>query len=217
MQDLLSRVENEGIIAVIRAEDGQTANEIAKRCYEGGISILEITFTVPNAAEVIAMLVKGFGDTDMVIGAGTVLDPMTAKIAVDAGAKFIVSPGFDLATAQVCQDLQVPYFPGCLTLTEMLNAINAGAKIIKLFPGSAFGPDYVKAIKGPLPNIKIMPTGGVTLDNVKDWFKAGVIAVGVGGDLCAPAKTGDFAAITERAKQYVAAIASARVPNKKGE
>ncbi len=212
---IIERIEASGIVAVIRAENTSQAIKIAKSCLEGGISIIEITFTVPEAHDVIRKLVAEYANSDMLIGAGTVLDAETARIAIESGAEFIVSPGFDADTAKVCPQFNVPYFPGCLTLTEMLMATRYGAGIIKLFPGSAFGPDYVKAIKGPLPDIKIMPTGGVSLANVKDWFKAGVVAVGVGSDLTNPAKNGDYDLIVRRAKEYVQAIEEFRKTNKR--
>ena len=119
----------------------------------------------------------------MIIGAGTVLDAATARIAILAGAEFIVSPAFDKETAKLCNLYQIPYMPGCMTITEMTTAMQYGADIIKLFPGSAFGPSFVKAVKAPLPQANIMPTGGVSLDNMEEWFKNGVIAVGAGGKL----------------------------------
>src|SRR5690606_38214013 len=124
--------------------------------------------------------------------------------------KYIVSPGFDLETAEYCHKLGVPYMPGCLTITEMLTAKKAHVDIIKLFPGSAFGPSYVKAVKGPLPDIEIMPTGGVSLDNVKDWISNGVVAVGVGGELTQPAKKGDFDGVRKNAEAFVMAVKEAR-------
>ncbi len=208
--NVLNKIVEVGVVAVIRAEDSKTAIHIAEACIEGGIPAIEITFTVPHAEHVIADVAKKFSQESLIIGAGTVLNKKTAKLAIDHGATYIVSPGFDIETAIYCQAVNVPYLPGCLTITEMLTARKAGAEIIKLFPGSAFGPSYVKAVKGPLPDIHIMPTGGVSLDNVSQWIASGVVAVGVGSDLTKPAKTGNFNAITERAKAYVKAVKEAR-------
>ncbi|OHE45176.1 MAG: bifunctional 2-keto-4-hydroxyglutarate aldolase/2-keto-3-deoxy-6-phosphogluconate aldolase, partial [Tenericutes bacterium GWF2_38_8] len=162
------------------------------------------------ASYVIEALAKTFTKDELIVGAGTVLDSETARIAILAGAQYIVSPGFDLETAKLCNRYQIPYMPGCLTITEMIKAMEAGSDIIKLFPGSAFGPSYVKAVKGPLPQANIMPTGGVSLDNVSEWIKNGVVAVGVGGELTSPAKKGDYEGVTELAKAFVSAVAKAR-------
>jgi len=207
---ILNRITASGIVAVIRAETSIKAVRIAEACRQGGISALEITLTVPGALEVIKELTIRYADTDVIVGAGTVLDAKTAEAAILAGAKFVVGPNFDIATAQLCEQNQIPYLPGCLTITEMITAMKAGADIIKLFPGSAFGPAYVKAIRGPLPQIKIMPTGGVSLDNVHEWIQNGVVAVGVGGELTAPAKNGDYEGVTKLAAAFVRAVADAR-------
>lgn len=206
---ILNDLTETGVVAVIRADNEEQAIEISKACLAGGIKGIELTFTVPGAADVIKTLAQKFGD-QMLIGAGTVLDSETARIAILAGANYIISPGFDAGTAKLCNRYQVPYMSGCLTITEMITAMEAGVDIVKLFPGNAFGPDYVKAVKGPLPQVNIMPTGGVNLDNVDKWIKNGVVAVGAGSDLTAPAKTGDYAGVTELAKQFVAKVAEAR-------
>ena len=208
--DVLKRITDIGVVAVVRATTAEEAFQIAEACIKGGLPAIELTFTVPNADQVIKKLAQTIDPKDLILGAGTVLDAKTTQIAIDAGAKYIVSPGFDLESAQLCQKLGVPYMPGCLTITEMLTAQKAGAEVVKLFPGSAFGPGYVKAVKGPLPNINIMPTGGVSLDNVEQWIKNGVVAVGVGGELTAPAKTGDFEGVTANAKAFVEAVKRAR-------
>ena len=206
---ILKELTESGVVAVIRAESEEQAIQISEACLAGGIKGIELTFTVPGAADVIKTLSQTFGDK-MLIGAGTVLDSETARIAILAGANYIISPGFDAETAKLCNRYQVPYMPGCLTITEMVTAMESGVDIVKLFPGSAFGPDYVKAVKGPLPHVNIMPTGGVNLDNVAQWVKNGVIAVGAGSDLTAPAKTGDYAGVTDLARQFVAKVAEAR-------
>lgn len=208
--EILRRIQEVGVVAVVRAENAEIAQNISKACIEGGVPAIEVTFTVPNAEGVIKALKETFTDAELIVGAGTVLDSETARIAILNGAEYIVSPGFDLATAQLCNRYQIPYMPGCLTITEMLKAMEAGCDIVKLFPGSAFGPSYVKAVKGPLPQANIMPTGGVSLDNVAEWVKNGVVAVGVGGELTGPAKKGDFDGVKKLAEQFVEAVKKAR-------
>jgi 2-dehydro-3-deoxyphosphogluconate aldolase/(4S)-4-hydroxy-2-oxoglutarate aldolase len=203
--EVLQRIENVGVVAVVRAENSLQAKNIALACMNGGIDSIEITFTVPGAQKVIEALTEEFGDT-LLVGAGTVLDSETARIAILAGAKFIVSPAFDLETAKLCNRYQIPYMPGCLTLTEMIKAMEAGADVIKVFPGSLVGPDYIKAVKGPLPQAVLMPTGGVSLDNVDKWIKNGCIAVGVGGNLT----KGSSEEMTKSAKEFVDKIKSVR-------
>lgn len=203
--EIIKRIEDTGIVAVVRAENTEKAINIAKACMSGGIDAIEITFTVPGAHNVIEDLTNTFGDK-LLVGAGTVLDSETARIAILSGAKYIVSPGFDLDTAKLCNRYQIPYMPGCMTITEMITAMEAGADVIKVFPGSAFGPSFIKAIKGPLPQAVLMPTGGVSLDNVDQWIKNGCVAVGAGGALT----KGSMEDITEAAKKFVNKIKEAR-------
>lgn len=208
--DTLTKIAEVGIVAVVRAENAEIAEKIANACIDGGIPAIEVTFTVPGAEKVIAALKEKFTKEQLIVGAGTVLDSETARIAILAGAEYVVSPAFDLETAKLCNRYQIPYMPGCMTLTEMIKAMEAGADVIKVFPGSAFGPSIIKAIKGPLPQAVLMPTGGVSLDNVAEWIKNGCIAVGVGGELTGGAKTGDFQKITETARQFIEKIKEAR-------
>lgn len=203
--DILRRIEEVGVVAVVRAENSERANEIALACMEGGIDSIEITFTVPGAQKVIEYLTEKFGD-NLLVGAGTVLDSETARIAILAGAKYIVSPSFDFDTAKLCNRYQVPYMPGCMTMTEIITAMEAGADVIKIFPGSAVGPSYISAIKGPLPQAILMPTGGVSIDNVKQWIKNGCIAVGVGGNLT----KGSSEDMTKAAREFVLKVKEAR-------
>ncbi|SFI23793.1 2-dehydro-3-deoxyphosphogluconate aldolase / (4S)-4-hydroxy-2-oxoglutarate aldolase [Tindallia magadiensis] len=206
----LSRICEVGIVAVVRAKNSQSAEKIARACIDGGIPAIEITFTVPGAEKVISELKQKFGPEELILGAGTVLDSETARMAILAGAEYVVSPGFDLATAKLCNRYQIPYMPGCMTLTEMIQAMEAGADVIKVFPGSAFGPNYIKAIKGPLPQVPLMPTGGVSLDNVDEWIRNGCVAVGVGSELTGGAKSGDYEKITQTALQFTEKIKEAR-------
>ncbi|MBI9015586.1 MAG: bifunctional 2-keto-4-hydroxyglutarate aldolase/2-keto-3-deoxy-6-phosphogluconate aldolase [Clostridiales bacterium] len=204
--EILKRVTDVGIVAVVRADSTEEAIKISKACIEGGIPAIEITFTVPGAHEVIKDLNDAFSEEELIVGAGTVMDSETARIAILNGAKYIVSPHFDEAIAKCCNRYSVPYMAGCMTIKEIVTAMEAGVDIVKLFPGSAFGPNYIKAVKGPIPNVNIMPTGGVSIDNVDEWFRNGVIAVGAGGALT----KGTPEQITEAAKAFVSKIKEAR-------
>jgi 2-dehydro-3-deoxyphosphogluconate aldolase/(4S)-4-hydroxy-2-oxoglutarate aldolase len=207
--EVLRKITASGLVAVIRAENPDQAARIAEACGLGEVAALEITFTVPGASGVIEDLAKRFADK-ILLGAGTVLDPETARIAVLAGAQFVVSPAVNLDTARLCNRYQVPYMPGAGTIGEVIAAMECGADIVKVFPGEILGPAFVKAVKGPLPQAQLMPTGGVTLQNVSEWIKAGAVAVGVGGNLTAGANSGDFASITQLAQQFVKQIKEAR-------
>jgi 2-dehydro-3-deoxyphosphogluconate aldolase/(4S)-4-hydroxy-2-oxoglutarate aldolase len=204
--EIMKRITDVGIVAVVRANSGQEAIDISKACLDGGIPAIEVTFTVPKAHKVIEELSDHFSDGSMIVGAGTVLDSETARIAILSGAQYIVSPHFDKDIALLCNTYKVPYMAGCMTITEIKEALSYGVEIVKIFPGSAFGPNYVKAVKGPLPQTQVMPTGGVSLDNVDEWIANGVVAVGVGGQLT----KGTPEEITETAKKFVAKIKEAR-------
>lgn len=208
---ILSQIAESGVVAVVRADSKEEAVKISEACVKGGIHGIEVTFTVQGADEVIKELTSLYQyNGKVVIGAGTVLDATTARIAILAGAQFVVSPAFDEETAKLCNLYQVPYMPGCMTLTEIKRALEAGVDIVKLFPGSAFGPEFVKAVKAPLPQVNIMPTGGVDLNNIEQWIRNGCVAVGVGGNLVAPAKSGNFEQITDYALQYMEKVRAAR-------
>lgn len=203
---ILKKITDIGIVAVVRSETIEEGIRISKACVEGGIPAIEVTYTVPGATEVIKALKEQFTSEELVIGAGTVLDAATARIAILAGSEFIVSPAFDKETAKLCNLYQVPYMPGCMTITEITKAMQYGADIVKLFPGSAFGPSFVKAVKAPLPQANIMPTGGVSLENIDEWFKNGVVAVGAGGKLA----SGSSEDIIATAKAFVEKIKEIR-------
>lgn len=203
---ILKKITGIGIVAVVRSETIEEGIRISKACVEGGIPAVEVTYTVPGATEVMKALKEQFTSDELVIGAGTVLDASTARIAILAGSEFIVSPAFDEETAKLCNLYQVPYMPGCMTITEITKAMQYGADIVKLFPGSAFGPSFVKAVKAPLPQANIMPTGGVSLENIDEWFKNGVVAVGVGGKLA----SGSSEDIIATAKAFVEKIKEIR-------
>lgn len=196
------------MVAIVRAESPDQAARISEACALGGVAALEVTFTVPGAPGVIEALAKQGGD--VTIGAGTVLDPETARVAILAGAQFIVSPSVNPETARLCNRYQIPYLPGAGSVAEVVQAMECGADIIKVFPGETLGPAFIKAVKAPLPQANLMPTGGVSIDNVASWIAAGCIAVGVGGSLTAGAKTGDFQAITNLARHFIQTIQQAR-------
>ncbi|HVS29861.1 MAG TPA: bifunctional 4-hydroxy-2-oxoglutarate aldolase/2-dehydro-3-deoxy-phosphogluconate aldolase [Thermoanaerobaculia bacterium] len=210
--EVMARIREIGIIPVVRAQSADEALAVVEAIRAGGIPILEITMTVPGAVGVIAELVRRLGE-DAIIGAGTVLDADSAKQCVDAGAKFIVSPSLDIPTIEACRRMVVPVFPGALTPTEILTAWKAGANAVKVFPANAVGgATYLKSVKAPLPQVELIPTGGVNLNTVAELIAAGAIALGVGADLVdvAALRRGEAAAITRKAKEYVAAVAAAR-------
>ena len=208
---VLEKITRSGIVAVVRANNSEEAKKITDACISGGIGAIEITFTIPGAAAVIAELRSIYTADKITIGVGTILDPASARIAIMAGAQYVVSPSLNVDTVKLCNRYQIPVMPGAMTIAEVISAMEAGADIVKIFPGEAFGPSYVKAIKGPLPQAPIMPTGGVSLENVADWIKAGCVAVGVGGNLTGGAQKGDYASIENLAKQFVARIKEARM------
>lgn len=206
----LKRIVDCGIIAVVRAESADQALKIAEACKAGGIQAIEITMTVPGAVDVIKELVKAYPGKEILVGAGTVLDPETARACILAGAEFIVSPNLNPDTIKLTHRYGKIIMPGTYTITEITKAMELGADVVKFFPGSLGGPAAIKAIRGPLPHVPFCPTGGVSLDNVSDWIKAGAVAVGVGGQLTKGAKTGDYESITAKAKEFIALIKAVR-------
>lgn len=208
--EVLKKICECGVVAVVRAESPEQALKIADSCVQAGINAIEITFTVDGALDVIKKLAESNKDNKILIGAGTILDPETARAAILAGAKFIVSPCLNKDVVKVCNRYQIACMPGAMTVKEVVEGMEAGADIIKVFPGELFGPAIIKAFKGPLPQAKLMPTGGVSLDNVADWIKAGSVAIGVGGSLTAGAKKGDYESIVTIGKQFVEKVKQAR-------
>ena len=209
--DYLNRLINTGCVAVVRGDDADEAVKTVDAVIAGGVTGIELTFTVPHADKALDELSEKYGDReDVLIGAGTVLDPATARLAIIAGAKFIVSPSFNADVAKICNLYSIPYTPGCFTPTEIQTALEAGVDLVKVFPGSVAGPAMVKALHGPFPQLAIMPTGGVSLDNLEPWFDAGVTLVGAGSNLTAAAKTGDYAGVTATAKKYRAKLDAIR-------
>lgn len=201
---ILSQLRKQGLVVVIRGEDREEGLKASQACIEGGITAIEVAYTNPEAGLIIAELCESYKEhPDVLIGAGTVLDVVTARQAIMAGASYVVSPSFHEEVAAICHLYAIPYIPGCMTLTEMTTALEAGCEMIKLFPGSAFGPSYLSAIKSPLPQVSIMVTGGVNLKTVSDWFGAGADAVGIGGEFNKLAAQGEFDQIKSIASQYV--------------
>lgn len=209
-EKILSKITEGGLVAVVRAESSDQALKIADACLKGGVAAIEITFTVPGADQVIRDLAAKYQNGEILLGAGTVMDPETARTAILAGAQYVVSPYLNVEVVKLCNRYRVPCMPGAMTIKEVVEAMEAGADIIKIFPGDLFGPKIIKAILGPIPYAKMMPTGGVDIDNVEQWIKAGAVAVGVGSSLTKGAKTGDYEAITRTAQEFIARIKAAR-------
>lgn len=208
--EVLSKIKQGGLVAVVRADNSEMAFKIVDACIEGGVASIEITYTVPDATEIIKELSRKYIPGQIIIGAGTIMDSETARIAILAGAQYIVSPYLSTEVVRLCNRYQIACMPGAMTVKEAAECLEAGADIIKVFPGEVLGPTFIKAVKGPIPYATMMPTGGVTLENVGEWIKAGAVAVGVGGNLTAGAKSGDYNSITELAKQFIQKIKTAR-------
>lgn len=208
--ETVNAIIESGVVAVVRAESKEQGMKIIEAVKAGGIKALEITLTVPGAVDIIKDLVELYKDEDVIIGAGTVLDPESARACILAGAKYIVSPCFDVETVKMCNRYAIPVMPGVMTPKEVVAALELGVDICKVFPGNAFGPSIISAFKGPMPQGNYMPTGGVSLDNVSEWIGKGAIAVGAGSVLTKGAKTGDYALVEETAKKFVEAVAAAR-------
>ncbi|MBV6713446.1 bifunctional 2-keto-4-hydroxyglutarate aldolase/2-keto-3-deoxy-6-phosphogluconate aldolase [Paenibacillus chitinolyticus] len=214
---LIQKITEQGVVAVLRGKTPDEVVEAAEQAIEGGIKVIEVTMTVPFALQAIEKLAKTYSSTAQdaskfaIIGVGTVLDPETARAAILSGSEFVVGPSLNPATVALCNRYRVPVMPGTMTVKEIQEALELGVDIVKLFPGNLYEPSVIKAIKGPLPQANIMPTGGVSLDNLADWIKAGAVAVGIGSDLTTEAsKTGDFSLIAKKAAQYTQAFKEAK-------
>lgn len=203
---IIGRIKEGGLVAVVRAENAEKAISITEACIEGGVAAIELTFTVPFAHQVIETLAKRYDKGEIIIGAGTVLDGETARIAMLSGARFIVSPCFKEDIVRLCNRYRTPVMPGVMTVTEAVAAMEAGADVLKVFPGELLGPSFIKALRGPLPYAQIMPTGGVSEANAADWIKAGAVALGVGGALT----KGTPEEIKARAERFIKIIGEAR-------
>jgi 2-dehydro-3-deoxyphosphogluconate aldolase/(4S)-4-hydroxy-2-oxoglutarate aldolase len=211
-EEVVREIQRLGVVAIIRMKDPAKLRAVFDALGEGGVRAIEVTMTVPGAVQIIAELAKSL-PPDVVLGAGTVIDPETAHAVIDAGARFIVSPVFRREVVEVCIDRGVVSAPGCFSPTEILDAHEMGADVVKVFPATALGPQYLKDIRAPLPQLKLMPTGGVTLDNAGDWIRAGAVAVGVGSALVdtKAIEEGRLDVIVNNARRIVASVTSARV------
>lgn len=206
--DILSQLMHDKIVAIVRLDSGEELMKVTEALKAGGISAIEFTLTTPGALEMIAQAKAAFGDS-VLLGAGTVLDAETARAAILAGAEFIVTPATNFETIKLCKRYGKPVMPGALTPTEILNAWEAGADFVKVFPVSSMGgADYIKAVAAPLPQVRMAPTGGISADNAASFLKAGAVALGVGGKLVDKnvVAKGDWAAITAEAKKLVAVV-----------
>ncbi|KJS82148.1 MAG: ketohydroxyglutarate aldolase [Peptococcaceae bacterium BICA1-8] len=207
--EILQSILDSGIVAVVRTESAEKAKRIIDAVMAGGINTIEVTMTVPGAIDVIKEIVSLKSD-NMILGVGTVLDSETARAAILAGAEYVVSPHLNPEVIKLCNRYQVPCMPGAMTIKEIVEALELGADIVKIFPGEILGPQAIKAIMGPLPQAPLMPTGGVSLENVEEWIKAGAVAVGVGGSLTKGAKTENYELVTETARRFVEKIRKTR-------
>lgn len=195
------------LFAVVRGENEEAGYEISKAAYEGGVKNIEVTFSTPGAEKVMARLAEEFAGTDMVVGAGTVLDPITARISILNGARFIVSPTWVPEIATICNLYTIPYLPGCGSVTEVQNALEAGCEIVKVFPGGVLGSSFVNDVHGPLPQVDLMPSGGVNLDNMEEWINKGAWSVGVGSALTKRYKTDGAVSVKEEAQKFADRLA----------
>jgi 2-dehydro-3-deoxyphosphogluconate aldolase / (4S)-4-hydroxy-2-oxoglutarate aldolase len=210
-QDVLGRIAEVGIVPVVRAQSAAEALQVVDAIREGGVPVLEITMTVPGAVAVMEEVAGRF--PDVLVGAGTVLDPETARVCILAGARFVVSPALNLATIEVCRRYSVAVMPGALTPTEVLTAWTAGADVVKVFPcGALGGASYLKSLKAPLPQVEMIPTGGVSVKTAADFIQAGSMALGVGADLVdtKAIREGNARVVVEKAREYVRIVREAR-------
>lgn len=205
MEDaLLKQLKENFIFAVVRGKTAADGFEISKAAVEGGIKNIELTFSTPDAPRVISQLVETYKDDDtVVVGAGTVMSVEMAQEAYDAGAQYLVSPHFSREVAKFARENNIHYMPGCATATEIWGAMQEGSQIIKVFPGGQLGPSFIKDIHGPIPEVQLMPSGGVSMDNIADWIASGAVAVGVGSALSKNVAESGYESVTEIAKQFV--------------
>ncbi|MFW6007531.1 MAG: bifunctional 2-keto-4-hydroxyglutarate aldolase/2-keto-3-deoxy-6-phosphogluconate aldolase [Halanaerobiales bacterium] len=207
--DKLRRLKETGIVAVVRTEKAEEAIKMVDALKAGGLEAIEITMTVPGAIDVIKEVNEKYSNEEVLLGAGSVMDAETARSCILAGAEYIVGPTLDVEMIKLCNRYQKPVVPGAMSVTEVKEAMEAGADIVKVFPATLFGPKIIKAIKAPIPQAPLLPTGGVNLDNVKEWIKAGSIGVGVGSALTGKAEQG-YDAVTRAASEFIKKIKEAR-------
>jgi len=209
--DILNRIVETGVVAVVRAESAEQAINVIDAARKGGIIALELTMTVPGAIDAIKEISRRYAGGDEIIGAGTVLDAETARMAMLAGAEFIVGPVLNPDMIRMCNRYQVNCMPGTMSVSEIMQALELGASMVKIFPGSLLKPSFIRAVHGPIPYAPLMPTGGVSVENAGEWIQAGAVAVGVGGDLTKEGiAKGDYSLITKKAEAYIKAVRQAR-------
>ena len=202
-ENIMLNMDKEGIIAVIRTEDGEKAMKLTEACLAGDISSIEITMTVPRAHRVIEKLSESFKGSGAIIGAGTVLDTETARIAIMSGAEYVVSPCFSEDVVRMCNRYGILSCPGVSSARDIEAALTAGAGFLKLFPGNVYGPQFIKDMKGPFPNANFIVTGKCSYENMGEWIKSGATCVGLGSAILAPADIGDYKGVTENAKRFI--------------
>ncbi|MCK1165819.1 bifunctional 2-keto-4-hydroxyglutarate aldolase/2-keto-3-deoxy-6-phosphogluconate aldolase [Streptococcus uberis] len=205
--EIISQLLTQKLVVVIRGNTEEEAYKASKACIVGGITAIEIAYSNNKASQVIEHLTNDYiNSKNVIVGAGTVLDAVTARMAILAGAKFIVSPAFSAETAKICNLYAIPYLPGCMTLTEITTALEYGCELVKLFPGGTIGQDFISSIKAPLPQVQVMVTGGVNSENAKEWLQAGASAIGIGGEFNKLASKGEFEGITQASQKYLTLI-----------
>lgn len=213
--EILQKIEEKGIVAVIRAKNRDEGRQLSDAVFRGGIPAVEITMTVPGALEIMKDLSGIYEKEGIILGAGTVMDAETARLCILAGASYVVTPFLSAEVIRICNRYSVPCLPGTGTVAEIVTAMELGADVVKIFPGEVLGPSFIKATLGPLPYAKMMPTGGVSQDNLGDWIKAGAFAVGMGGALTNPAtRSGDYLKVEEIARSVVENIERIRKAGK---
>jgi 2-dehydro-3-deoxyphosphogluconate aldolase/(4S)-4-hydroxy-2-oxoglutarate aldolase len=208
----MQRIADSGVVAVMRGADADTIIEVAEALREGGVTAYEITADNPDAMDLIEEVSESFTEEEAIVGAGTVLDATTARMAIMSGAEFVVGPNFDRGVVETCNRYGTLVAPGILTPTEAVNAYEAGADLVKVFPASVVGPGHLSSLKGPLPQIPLMPTGGIDLDNAAEYIEAGAVVVGAGGSImdAEAIEAGDYESITETAREFTETIEAAR-------
>ncbi|MDI9393186.1 MAG: bifunctional 2-keto-4-hydroxyglutarate aldolase/2-keto-3-deoxy-6-phosphogluconate aldolase [Synergistota bacterium] len=209
--EILGRIHSKGIVAVIRAESADSGRKIADAVFEGGIPAIELTMTVPGALSIIETMAEYYKGRDIILGAGTVMDPETARLCILGGAQYVVSPILNPEVVKMCNRYGIPAMPGIGTVTELVKAMELGVDVVKCFPGEVLGPAFIKAVHGPVPEAKIMPTGGVSLSNIQKWLEAGAFALGMGSALTKPdGRKDDYQAIARTAQKVIRQIVDFR-------
>ena len=209
-EEVLGRVKEAGVVAVVRGNSKEQGLKIVEAAVKGGIKVMELTMTVPNPVDFLKEVVEQYKDTDIIVGAGTVLDSETARACILAGAQFIVSPSLDVDTLKLCNRYKVCVMPGVMSVKDAITAMEYGVDVVKIFPANLYGPSVISSFKGPLPQGDFMPTGGVTVENLHEWFKAGAVVVGTGGRLTKGATTGNYDAVEKEARRFMDAYREAK-------